>query len=258
MNIDWFTLIAQIINFILLMWLLKRFLYKPILAAIDKRETNIKNQLLDATSQKKEATKAQDEFNQKNESFDKQKAELMQKAVSEAKVESEKLKETARNEANVLKEKLEKAFTEDQASKNNNIAKRIGDEVLNITRKTLTDLSSASLEEQTLKVLLIKLDTLNEEDKIKFAEALKEGSKPIVVQSAFELSTDQQAAIQKSVNAVLNTEATYEFVIRQELINGIEILTNGFKLSWSIYDYLESFQNEVDTGKKVEIETKSK
>ena len=108
MNIDWFTLIAQIINFILLMWLLKRFLYKPILAAIDKRETNIKNQLLDADSQKNEALKAQDEFNRKNESFDKQKAELMQKAVSEAKAESEKLKETARNEANELKEKLEK------------------------------------------------------------------------------------------------------------------------------------------------------
>ena len=129
--------------------------------------------------------------------------------------------------------------------------------MLNITRKTLTDLSSASLEEQTLKVLLEKLDSLNEEEKIKFAEALKQSSKPIVVQSAFSLSADQQAAIQKSVNAVLNTETTYEYLIRPELINGIQILANGYKLSWSVSDYLESFQEQFEASNKQEIETKS-
>ena len=35
MLIDWFTVAAQVVNFLVLMWLLKRFLYKPIVYAID-------------------------------------------------------------------------------------------------------------------------------------------------------------------------------------------------------------------------------
>ena len=39
MLIDWFTVGAQALNFIILVWLLKRFLYKPILDAIDARRS---------------------------------------------------------------------------------------------------------------------------------------------------------------------------------------------------------------------------
>ena len=38
MRINRFTVFAQAINFLILVWLLKRFLYKPILHAIDERE----------------------------------------------------------------------------------------------------------------------------------------------------------------------------------------------------------------------------
>ncbi|MFQ3186924.1 MAG: F-type H+-transporting ATPase subunit b, partial [Marinomonas primoryensis] len=48
MLIDWFTVIAQLINFLVLVWLLKRFLYRPILNAIDAREKRIADELADA------------------------------------------------------------------------------------------------------------------------------------------------------------------------------------------------------------------
>ena len=256
MKIDWFTVIAQIINFLVLMWLLKRFLYRPILASIDERETNIKNKLLDAESQKKEAAKARDEFNHKNEVFDKEKDKLMQKAAMDAITEGDRLKENARNEANELKDRLEKAFTEDQTAKNNSIAKRIKDEVLDITRKTLIDLSSASLEGQTLEVFLRKLNELQDVEKVKFAKALA-GGKPILVHSAFPLSENQQDAIRTTVKGLLKTENTFEFKTRPELINGIEILTNGYRLSWSITDYLKPFEEDVEITDEVAIETQA-
>ena len=256
MKIDWFTVIAQIINFLVLMWLLKRFLYRPILASIDERETNIKNKLLDAEYQKKEAAKARDEFNHKNEVFDKEKDELMQKAAMDAITEGDRLKENARNEANELKDRLEKAFTEDQTAKNNSIAKRIKDEVLDITRKTLIDLSSASLEGQTLEVFLRKLNELQDDEKVKFAKALA-GGKPILVHSAFPLSENQQDAIRTTVKGLLKTENTFEFKTRPELINGIEILTNGYRLSWSITDYLKPFEEDVEITDEVAIETQA-
>ncbi|WP_158849260.1 F0F1 ATP synthase subunit delta [Algibacter sp. L1A34] len=252
MEINWFTFIAQIINFLVLMWLLKRFLYKPILSAIDERETKIKNQLLDAESQKRDAAKEKDEFKVKNETFSIEKDALMQKAAEEAKAEGDRLKENARHEANNLKDELEKAFTKDQAVKNKNMAKRIGDEVLDITRKTLIDLSSANLEEQTLEVFLKKMKGLDGDEKVRFLEALK-GSKSILVQSAFPLSTNQQASIKKSLKELFEKENSYEFKVQPELINGIEILANGYKLSWSISDYLKSFEDHAEPGKALEI-----
>ena len=61
MLIDWFTIGAQALNFIVLVWLLKRYLYKPILDAIDAREQRIATELADAAAKKAEAKKERDE-----------------------------------------------------------------------------------------------------------------------------------------------------------------------------------------------------
>ena len=60
MLIDWFTVGAQVLNFLILVWLLKRFLYKPILDAIDAREERIAAELADADAKKAEAQKERD------------------------------------------------------------------------------------------------------------------------------------------------------------------------------------------------------
>ena len=65
MQINWFTVIAQIVNFLILVWLLKRFLYKPILKAIDERERKIESQLKDADDRESNAKMEQDEFKKK-------------------------------------------------------------------------------------------------------------------------------------------------------------------------------------------------
>ena len=65
MLIDWFTVGAQALNFIILVWLLKRFLYKPILNAVDAREKRIAAELADANAKKAEAQKERDEFHRR-------------------------------------------------------------------------------------------------------------------------------------------------------------------------------------------------
>ncbi len=57
MLIDWFTVGAQVVNFAILVWLLKRFLYKPIIDAIDAREKRIALALADADAKTAEAQK---------------------------------------------------------------------------------------------------------------------------------------------------------------------------------------------------------
>ena len=77
MKIDWFTVIAQVINFLVLVWLLKRFLYKPILNAIEEREKKVSEQLTDAAEKMDEANEKLNQYQQKNEEFDQKKKEMM-------------------------------------------------------------------------------------------------------------------------------------------------------------------------------------
>src|SRR5271157_3837052 len=102
MLIDWFTVGAQIVNFLILVWLLKHFLYKPILNAIDVREKKIAAELADADAKRADANKERDDFKHKNEEFDQQRAALLNKATEDAKVERQRLLDEARQATDAM------------------------------------------------------------------------------------------------------------------------------------------------------------
>ncbi len=47
-GVDWKLLLAQVVNFGILLWVLKRYAYKPMLAMMDERTTKIERGLADA------------------------------------------------------------------------------------------------------------------------------------------------------------------------------------------------------------------
>jgi len=260
MKIDWFTVIAQIINFIILIWLLKRFLYKPILQAIDERENKIAAQIKDAESKDAMAKKEQAEFAKKNETFDQEKKGLMDKAVAETNKEKEQLLEAARNEATALRSKLDNSLKEMQENLNRDIAQKTQQEVFAIARKTLADLASLSLEEQSANIFIKRIHDLKKEEKQQFIEAFKAGSNSILVQSAFDLPKKQQTDIQSAVNEILGTKTQFQFKTAPEIISGIELTSNGYKLAWSISAYLNSLQKDISetlNDKTMNDETKN-
>src|SRR5450631_2538240 len=113
MLIDWFTVAAQVVNFLILVWLLKRFLYRPILDAIDAREKQIAKELADADAKKAEAQKERDEFQRKNEEFDQQRAALLTKATDEANAERQRLLDETRKAADALSAKRHESLRND-------------------------------------------------------------------------------------------------------------------------------------------------
>ena len=98
MLIDWFTVVAQAVNFLILVWLLKRFLYKPILNALDAREKRIATELANADAKMAEAGQERDEFRRKNEELNQQRSSLLNKAEDEATAERQRLLDEARKE----------------------------------------------------------------------------------------------------------------------------------------------------------------
>jgi F-type H+-transporting ATPase subunit b len=237
--IDWFTIGAQALNFIILVWLLKRFLYKPILNAIDAREQQIAAELADADAKEAEAEKERDEFRHKNEEFDRQRATLLSKAREVAQVERRRLLDDA------LSAKRRETLRNDAHDLNQAIIRRTQQEVFAIARKALTDLSTTSLEERIGEVFTRRLRMLNGKAKEGLAEALRTASEPALLRSAFELPPEQRATIQNALNETFSAEVRLRFETAPDLVGGIELTTNGQKVAWSIADYLASLEQAV-------------
>ena len=246
MLIDWFTVGAQAINFIILVWLLKRFLYKPILDAVDAREKRVATELADADAKKAEAEKERDEFQHKNEKFDQQRAALLSKATEEAKAERQRLLGEARQAADALSAKRQETLRSDAHNLNQAISRRARQEVFAIARKALTDLASTSLEQQLAEVFTHRLREMDGKAKAGLAGALLSASDPALVRSAFDLPEEQRTAIQNALNETFSAEIRIRFETAPDLVSGIELTTNGQKVAWSIADYLASLEKGVD------------
>jgi len=246
MLIDWFTIGAQVLNFLILVWLMKRFLYKPILNAIERREQRIATELANADKKKTEAQKESDEFRHKNEEFDQQRTLLLRNATEEAKTERQRLLDAAREAAIALSSKRQEALRNDVKNLHQAISRRTQQEVFAIARKALTDLATTSLEERIGEVFTRRLREMDDSMKANLAEILKTASDPAIVRSAFDLPEEQRAAIQNALNETFSFEIQIRFETVPALISGIELITNGEKIAWNIADYLESLEKGVN------------
>jgi F-type H+-transporting ATPase subunit b len=245
MLIDWFTVGAQALNFLALVWLLKRFLYKPILHAIDEREKRIAAELADADAKKAEAKKEQDEFKRKNEELDKQRAALLSKATDDANAERQRLLDEARKAADALSAKRQEMLRNEAHDLGQAIRRRAEEELFAIARKALADLATTSLEERMGEVFNRRLREMDGDGKKKLAEALKTASDPALVRSAFDLPAEQRAAIQNALNETFSADIHIRFETAPDLVSGIELTSNGQKVGWSIAGYLASLEEGV-------------
>jgi len=242
MLIDWFTIVAQIVNFIILVWLLKHFLYRPILHAIDEREKQIAKKISNADKIQLDVKKQSEELKNKLMEFDDQQANLLDKARDEAKAERERLLAEARKEMVILDEKRQEDLKREQKQLLQTIIHRTQKEVFAIARKTLIDLAGISLESQLVDVFIQRLRGLSEEKKKLMKSTYSTAAHQGMVRSSFELSSEQRAVIKKAMEELLNKEIQFKFEVVANLLSGIELIINGQKLAWSINDYLSSME----------------
>jgi F-type H+-transporting ATPase subunit b len=241
----WFTVLAQVINFLILVWLLKRFLYKPILHAIDAREKGIAAQLAEAEAKKAAAQQERDDFQHKNAAFDLERAALLTKATDEAKAERQRLLDEARKDADSLRAKRQDALRNEQRNLSQDINRWTQKEVFAITRKTLVDLAATSLEERMCAVFVQRVRALTGAAREQLAASLKTATLPASVRSAFALPPEQHAAIQQALNETFSAAIPIQFEVAPELVSGIELSTNGQKVAWSIAEYLTTLEKSV-------------
>ncbi len=246
MLIDWFTVAAQVVNFLVLVWLLKRFLYKPVLTAIDEREKRIATQLQEAEKKKADAQKEQADFEHKNQEFEQQRVSLLADATKAAKTERDKLLETARKDSEELRSKLQKSIHDEIEGLNKKIGTLAQQEVFAIARKTLSDLAGMSLEERITDIFIQRLHDMNDKQRGDLKADFQIASKIALVRSAFDLTPSQRTGVADAVKPLLRDGTEINFETKLDLIGGIELAVNGQKIAWSIADYLTSLTGSVN------------
>jgi len=246
--IDWFTVGAQLLNFIVLVWLMKRFLYQPVLDAIAAREQKIAAQLADAAATKEKAHQQQDEFQTKNQAFDEQRAELLREARDAAKAERERLQREAREAADAASAQRAKALLTDAQHLHAEIARHTQQQVFDISRRVLGDLAGLSLEQRMCEVFIQRLQAVEGPALATLGAALQAVSEaePALLRSAFELPAPQRAAIQAALDESFGQPIPLQFEATPELVSGIELSAPGQKLAWSISDYLGALSSGLE------------
>ncbi len=254
MLINWFTVGAQAINFLILVWLLKRFLYKPVLHAIDEREKGIAAQLAQAEAKVAEAQKERDDFQRKNEVFDRERAALLKKATDDAGTERLRILDDAKKDADALRAKRQEALRREQRNLKEDIIRWTQKQVFTITRKTLLDLAGTALEERIGDVFVQRVRALTGEAKDQLSTAFKTSNHKVSVRSAFDLPWAQKSGIENAVKETFAPDAQVQFETAPELVSGIELSSGGHKVAWSIADYLTTL--EKSAGELLRQDTK--
>jgi len=246
--VDWFTVGAQLLNFVILVWLMRRFLYQPVLDAIAAREQKIAAALADAAASKADAHRQQDAFQRKNQAFDEQRAALLRDARGAAKVERERLQLEARKAADAASAQRAKALLTDAQHLHAEIARQTQKQVFDIARRVLGDLAGVGLEQRMCEVFIQRLQAIEGEALATLGAALRavSGGEPAWLRSAFELQAPQQEAIQAALDAVVGQPVPLKFETTLGLVSGLELSAQGQKLAWSISDYLGALSSGLE------------
>jgi len=257
MLIDWFTVGAQVLNFLVLVWLMKRFLYGPILDVVEARDQRVAAELADAKRKQLEAGEERDTFQHKNESFDQERDDLLKKAQEAADAEGQRLLGAAREAADAASAKFQQALHDEAQGLKRGIANRAQREVFAIARKALTDLASESLEARISEIFVQRLRGLDDAAKAGLGDALRATTTPASVRTAFDLPTEQREAIQNALDETFSMAVPLRFETSPDVVSGVELTANGQKVAWSIAEYLRSLAEGVDEliGKQRSSET---
>lgn len=249
MQIDWITTVAQIINFLVLVYLLKRFLYRPIVAAMSRREAHIARRLDEATQQSAEAQQQSDAYNNKIQELEQQREQLMEEAKREAEAQRTQLLNALRSEIADIRTRWHEEVERERQAFLAQTRQMVGDQVCLVARQAFGDLADVELENRILDVFLRKVAQVPAQDKARLAKTATE--KGLMVQTRFPLSPEMRKKITTIIHEQIDAALAVHFEQAPELICGISLRGPGFKLEWNLESYLAHIDEQLSGHLKV-------
>lgn len=240
MSIDWITVIAQIANFLVLIWLLKRFLYRPILAGIDAREAEIAKRMQAADQAKAEATAAKEHYQSEYAAHLAERETLVDKALQSTEAERAKLIQDGRKQLQQEQENWQHFLQQEKQAFYKQLSQEASRTLYQLMDKALHELADSELEQAIAQHLVKQLGQIQSE----LIQAA--GAEPKVqVSSTWPLLPATQNSLTQAIQALL-PNAQLEFSHAPDNALGVELKLGGAQVSWTLESYINSLNASLE------------
>jgi F-type H+-transporting ATPase subunit b len=241
MTIDWITVSAQLVNFLILVWLLKRLLYQPVLDAMARREERIAASLRDAQEKAQAATAREQHFLEQSEQLAQDRADLLTLAQEQAEQEKRLMLDEARTEVAASRTAWQQQVYDERNAFLDKLRHESAASVLHITQAALRDLANQNLEAQIIDAFISRLADAGES---LHAETMAHGN-VVQITTSFPLDPLARQRLADAVDEFVTTGADLHFSESADLICGIELNFAGRRLSWNVADYCKDLDGHV-------------
>ena len=232
MSIDWITVAAQLANFLVLVWLLKRFLYRPILDGIDAREAEIAERMGEAKRICDDADAKKAEFSNRLAQLESELAGSLKTAQTQAQDVRQKMISEAREQLHLEST----AFARDQRAEGERyvamLQKSGGVVLLELTRKALLDLAGQTFEEQMVIQAIKQIDATGQE----LLEVAKD-AKVAIVTTREGLSDAGRTHLEQQILKRL-PKVGLQFVTDPTQAPGLVMRIGAVQVSWTVDSYI--------------------
>lgn len=241
MLFDGFTALAQVLNFVILVFLLKRFLYGPILRAMADRKNRIAAAMDQARATEREARERLTLLEREREDFLAAKSRLLAEARKEALEWRQHAIEDARREVDLLRQHWKTRLSEDQETFVCQLKAQVAGQVLAISDKVLRDLADESIQNRLVAVLM---DRLSRERDMFLSD---DTDQDVRVQFGFPLPPSQTEALGRKIMEIFPGTLHVFFESTPDLGIGLRMVKGDRKVEWNLSHYMKELEQGVLT-----------
>ncbi len=244
MDIDWVTVAAQVVNFLILVFLLKRFLYNPVIRVMDRREQGISDRLERARAREEEAESRAGEYEQAQQALVAERDRRLEAARQEAEETRQRLVDEARAEVAERRQQWRDALSSDRKRVEHALYRQVVESVTDIARQVLDDLAGESLERLVLERFLERLENGDDVSRDDLESLLDEDDR-LLVRSRFELGESARSRLSEVLENRLGRAPELRVETDDSLICGIAIEGEGQRIGWSIDGYMDMVDRQL-------------
>lgn len=236
------TFVLEVINFLILVWILRRFLYRPVAAVIEERRQAIVSSLNEAAARESRAEALERQYADRLSDWEKEKRQAREQWLADLNAEKGRLMEAfregleaERRQAEVLAQRRLQAQQADLEQQALEVGGRFA-------ARLLERLASSELQARLLDVFLEDLAQVPEE---RWQSVTALGTEDNVrgrVLSAFPLNERQRVDLRQAISAQLGQPVDCDFVEEPELIAGLRFELGPLSLNATLRDELEFFR----------------
>lgn len=241
MDLDWTTFILEIINFLVLVWILQRFLYRPVMNVVAQRRAAITQSLQEAQDTQDQAAGLKEQYENRLADWQQEREAARQKLQDEIETERQKLMAQLQTELDEQRRK-EQVLA---ARRDENLLREARQQAqllsVQFAAKLLARLASPSVENQLLEMLLEDLSRLPEEQRKTLAAAQHDSETPMQVISAFPINEEQRQRLTAALQKTLGTRVSCEFHEDVAILAGISVHIGSHYLQANLKEELRFF-----------------